>query len=559
MRKIVKPARDRQGDRYRSAEMVALKHFAPPGVLVDTAGEILQFRGDTSPFLIQPEGRASLNLLKIAREGLFSAIRTGLEHAAEQTRPLKTDGVIVKNDAGLMDVSLVVIPIAYAASEERGCWIFFQAQTARALPQASRTATTAELDADTARQISVLTDELMAARDHVEATIQDLESANEDLQAANEEVQSTNEELQSTNEELETSKEEIQSTNEELSTVNDELRLRNDELDRANSDLLNLFSSVQMAAVMVWADLRIRRFTPLAEALLNIRGTDIGRPITEMRHNIDIENFPDLLLESIRHGREVEQEVQSAAGHWYLLRVRPYRNRDGSIDGAVVLLVDIDALARTQDALRKRVAELAAADRHKNEFLAILAHELRNPLAPLRNAVHILQRSPGDAAITAKARDLIDRQVHHMARLVSDLLEAARAENGQIKLQRTPLDLRAPIGHVVDMMRPGFESKEQTLRISLPDEAVWVEGDGTRLEQIFTNLLSNANKYTQVRGNRGIQAFHRCPRVRRAPPPWLRSSTMGWASMRTSCRICFICSPRRIGPWRTRRAVWESV
>jgi two-component system CheB/CheR fusion protein len=504
--KIAKPMRDRQGERYRSAEMAALKYFAPPGVLVDAAGEILQFRGDTSPFLTQSEGRASLNLLKIAREGLFTAIRTGLRHAAEQTRPLQTDGVIVKNDAGLIDVSLVAIPVVYAASERRGCWIFFQARPERA-QQSSQSATIADLDADTARQISVLTDELMAARDHLETTIQELESANEDLQAANEEVQSTNEELQSTNEELETSKEEIQSTNEELSTVNDELRLRNHELDRANSDLLNLFSSVQMAAVMVWPDLRIRRFTPLAEILFNIRGTDIGRPITEMRHNIDIENFPDLLLESIRHGRELEREVQSAARHWYLLRVRPYRNRDGSIDGAVVLLVDIDTLASTQDTLRKRVAELAAADRHKNEFLAILAHELRNPLAPLRNAVHILQRSPGDAAITAKARDLIDRQVHHMARLVGDLLEAARAENGQIKLQRTLLDLRSPIGHVVDLMRPGFETKQQTLRVSLPEEAVWVEGDATRLEQVFTNLLSNANKYTPPRGDVEFKVF----------------------------------------------------
>jgi two-component system CheB/CheR fusion protein len=158
------------------------------------------------------------------------------------------------------------------------------------------------------------------------------------------------------------------------------------------------------------------------------------------------------------------------------------------------------ALAQTQEALRRRVTELAAADRHKNEFLAILAHELRNPLAPLRNAVQILHRSPGDAAVSARAHDLIDRQVHHMSRLVSDLLEAARAQNGQIKLQRASLDLRFIIEHVVELMRPGFEGKHQTLRMSLPDAPIWVEGDATRLEQVFTNLLSNANKYTPERG-----------------------------------------------------------
>jgi CheY-like chemotaxis protein len=103
--------------------------------------------------------------------------------------------------------------------------------------------------------------------------------------------------------------------------------------------------------------------------------------------------------------------------------------------------------------------------------------------------------------VTAKARDLIDRQVHHMSRLVSDLLDAARAENGQIKLQRSCVDLRASVEAVVDLMRPGFESKQQTLRVNLPDDPIWVEGDSTRLEQILTNLLSNANKYTQERGD----------------------------------------------------------
>jgi len=159
------------------------------------------------------------------------------------------------------------------------------------------------------------------------------------------------------------------------------------------------------------------------------------------------------------------------------------------------------ALAQTQEVLQKRVADLAAADRHRNEFLAILAHELRNPLAPLMNAVQILRHSPGNAAVVDKARDLIDRQVQHMSRLVSDLLEAARAQNGQIKLQLNSFDLRFTVGHVVDLMRPVFELKQQGLRITLPEAPVWVAGDATRLEQVFTNLLSNANKYTQEQGD----------------------------------------------------------
>ena len=159
------------------------------------------------------------------------------------------------------------------------------------------------------------------------------------------------------------------------------------------------------------------------------------------------------------------------------------------------------ALTRTQEVLRQRVAQLAAADKHKNEFLAILAHELRNPLAPLRNAVQILQRSRGDAGVVDKARALIDRQVHHMSRLVSDLLEAARMQNGHIKLQTDTIDLRSCVEHVVEVMRPFFEDKSQTLRVFLPEVPIWVEGDATRLEEVFTNLLTNAHKYTHAQGD----------------------------------------------------------
>ena len=497
---ITRAPRERTTDRQRIAEREALKAFAPPGVLVDPDGDVLQFRGDLSPYVSQFEGRASLNLLKIAREGLFSSVRRGLEHAAAETEQLKIDGIIVKTEEGLSRVSITVLPVVFAP-DDRCCWIFFQPEALQSPHQVEKLAAV-PLDADTARQISVLTDELMATRDHLELTIQDQDEANEDLQAANEEVQSANEELQSTNEELETSKEEIQSTNEELSTVNEALRIRNEELDRANNDLLNLFSSVDLAVVMVAQDLKIRRYTPSAKTLFNLRESDVGRSIADIRHEIDIstDDFAALLEQAIEQNKSADKKVQSRSGHWHLLRLRPY-TADGTTDGAIILLADIDSLAQTEAALQKRVAELAAADRHKNEFLAILAHELRNPLAPLGNAAHMLQRAAGNPAVIDKARALIDRQVNHMARLVGDLLDSARVENGQIKLQRAPLDLRRSIEHVVDLMRPSLESKQQSLRVNLPDEPVWVDGDATRLDQILTNLLSNAHKYTPEQGD----------------------------------------------------------
>jgi PAS domain S-box-containing protein len=214
------------------------------------------------------------------------------------------------------------------------------------------------------------------------------------------------------------------------------------------------------------------------------------------------------------------------------------------------------ALAQTQEVLRQRVAELAAADQHKNEFLAILAHELRNPLAPLKNAVQILQRSAGDAAVVAKARALIDRQVHHMSRLVTDLLEAARMQNGHIRLQTTTLDLRDCLKQVVELMLPMFEGKGQTLRVNLPEAPVWVEGDATRLEEVFTNLLANANKYTQARGDIEISLDRDLGGATRCAFGWW---TMGKESMRSSHPDSLICLHKPIVPWHAPKEVWGSA
>ena len=134
-----------------------------------------------------------------------------------------------------------------------------------------------------------LEQELAATRDYLQSLIEDQEAVNEELQSANEEIQSANEELQSTNEELETSKEEIQSSNEELATVNDELHNRNEELNRANNDLVNLFSSIQMAVVLVGPNLHVRRFTRTAEKLLqphrDRRRPTIVRYQAQLRHS----------------------------------------------------------------------------------------------------------------------------------------------------------------------------------------------------------------------------------------------------------------------------------
>jgi two-component system, chemotaxis family, CheB/CheR fusion protein len=203
------------------------------------------------------------------------------------------------------------------------------------------------------RQVGQLQQELAALREYLQSVIEEQESTNEELKSANEEVLSANEELQSTNEELQTAKEESQSANEELATVNEELRHRNSELDRLNNDLINLLTGVSIPIVMVSRDLRIRRFTPLAEQVFNLIPTDIGRPISDIKSNLDVADLAKLIMTVIDSLSPHESEIQDRDGHWYALRIRPYITIDNKIDGASVVLLDIDSIQRRLEQLKK--------------------------------------------------------------------------------------------------------------------------------------------------------------------------------------------------------------
>ena len=335
-------------DLPREADRVLLTKFAPPGVLITAELEILQYRGDTSPYLAPVPGKASLSLLKMLREGLLVGVRSAVLRAGKENASVREGGMRIKSGDGHRDVSVEVIPLRGQRGTEGGFLVLFEDGASSSSQGQQETVVETESDA-AAQENGRLAQELAATRDYLQSVIEQQEVANEELQSANEEVQSANEELQSTNEELETSKEEIQSSNEELATVNDELTNRIAESSLVNNDLINLIDSVQIAIVIVGQDLRVRRFTPLAENLLKLIPTDVGRPLADIKLNL--ENLPDLepmLAEVLATVTPQEHDVRDKQGHWYSLRIRPYRTTENKIDGAVVMLVDMDVQKRAQ-------------------------------------------------------------------------------------------------------------------------------------------------------------------------------------------------------------------
>ena len=321
-----------------------LERFCPSGVVVTKNMQIVRFKGDTSPYLAPAAGEATLNLFKMARLGLEPELRILLKKAEKIQRVIRKEDVRLQNRRDT--IAIEVIPILIEEESPYYLVIFDNQRASRPSQPKSKAVTESGSPRSTAN-LRLMREELVSTREHLQAIIREQDLTNEEIQAANEEILSSNEELQSTNEELETAKEELQSSNEELSTVNDELSNRNLQLTKANNDFSNLLLSVSLPIVMVGADLRIRRFTPLAEQLFNIIPSDLGRPITNLKPNLDIPDLEQLLNETIQSVRTVEREVQDRSGHWYSLRVRPYRTSDNQMDGAVLILVDIDGIKRS--------------------------------------------------------------------------------------------------------------------------------------------------------------------------------------------------------------------
>ncbi|HZN03555.1 MAG TPA: chemotaxis protein CheB [Candidatus Polarisedimenticolia bacterium] len=323
-----------------------LEHYTPPAVIVDANLHIVQFRGQTGAYLEPAPGNASLNLLKMAREGLLYGLRTALHAARKRGQRVRKDGLRVRSNGGYRTLGIEVSPIGAAGRDLHYLIVFHEAsapaEAVSPMPPPGRS----RREARDEQRVARLQQELAASRDYLQSMIQDLEAANEELQSANEEILSSNEELQSTNEELDTAKEELQSINEELNTVNEELHGRNEELSRVNSDLLNLLGTVQIAIVIVNSDLQVRRFTPMAERLFNLIPGDLGRPIGNIHPTFEGPDLPALITEVIDTMSGRTCEVRDRDGRWFSLTVRPYKNVANAIDGAVMVLHDIDEARR---------------------------------------------------------------------------------------------------------------------------------------------------------------------------------------------------------------------
>jgi two-component system CheB/CheR fusion protein len=488
----------------READRVLLAKYAPAGVIVNDDLEVLHVRGHTGPYLEMPSGAASFNLLKLLREGLLVDVRAAVKRARATGAPVRKDGAHVRRNGSLVRVDIAVIPLRSSTArraEPGGFLVLFEDTPSPAPSTSKRQGAGRRKPPGQERTTRALRAELESTKEYLQAIINEREAANEELKSASEELQSTNEELQSTNEELETSKEELQSVNEELGTVNDELQARNAELGRLNSDLVNILSSVTIPIVIVDPDLRIRRFTGIANRVLNVVPTDIGRSILDIRWKIVLEDIERVLLGVIGTLSPWEGDVQDQDGHWYSVRVLPYRSIDDTIDGAVLAFIDVDARRQLENEMQKRADEFERVSAMKDEFLALLSHELRTPLSAMLGWAHLLRSEKLDRDQSAHAVEIIERNMVLQARLIEDLLDVSRIIAGKLRVERRPIAFRDVVEAAVEALRPAASTKRVQLESAIGSDPAWVLGDSIRLQQAVGNLLSNALKFTPAGGS----------------------------------------------------------
>jgi PAS domain S-box-containing protein len=210
------------------------------------------------------------------------------------------------------------------------------------------------------------------------------------------------------------------------------------------------------------------------------------------------------ILQRIRQGERVDhfETVRVAKDGRRVdvsLTVSPVRDESGRVIGASKVARDISERKRIDTALRD-------ADRRKDEFLATLAHELRNPLAPIRHSLEILLRSEGDPRLFRQATDILGRQLSHMIRLVDDLLDVSRITRDKLELRKTRVELAAIVRHAVEASRPLAERDQQTIEVTLPHQPIYLDADPVRLTQVFSNLFNNACQYTEPGGRISLTA-----------------------------------------------------
>lgn len=472
-----------------------LSDFVPCGFLLDHSHELIHVFGAANQYLIL-SGNASLNILELVEGNLETALRAGLFRSAKLNEKIVLTGIEAEkygasqahmNESTTTQPSnndrlqLTFIPTRLHREAKLYFLVIIEqktkpehtvvAETMTIAPQISVKEFTPGIDER--EHISMLEAELSNMREHLQSAIEELETTNEELQSTNEELVASNEELQSTNEEL-------QSVNEELFTVNAEHQQKIGELQKINNDMINLQQSTGIGTIFLDSHLAIRGFTQSVTEIIGLLPQDIGRPIDTLYMSIGIAppELRDMIKQVLHDKRRIELEVETDEQLQYLLRILPYQNEFGIVEGAVLNFINITVLRSTQhelmtrtEQLERRNLELAKNSAELERFVHIASHDLKEPLRGLQNHANRIKEK-------ILMLDIADINDSHM-----DVALAPSAS-------ASPLISVESLLHLTDRMQNLLDDLRTYSRISQNDGSIHIVDPNQIVEECIVNLES---------------------------------------------------------------------
>ncbi len=509
--KLIKRAQDKS-DFLRSAEAVLLSTYVPASVIIDELFEVVQFNGDIAPFLRLSSGKATFNLLKIAKEGLAFELRT-LIHKAKETQLLATKtGIHVAINDEIVDVSINFQPMADTA-EPHYLIVFYKSLPSQTVSDNSSAGFS---NSDSHKRIGILEKELLQTHSDVTAVTDELETSNQELQSANEELLSGSEELQSLNEELETSKEELQSTNEELNIINEELVEKQQEINNSKEYTEAIVATLREPIVILDTELRIKSFNKAFSTKYNIGEKEIGG---ELIYEILGDLFSNASMQGLLikvlseklplEDYEISVNLRPDAESIMLLNARQISNLKSNEKLILLAIEDITHRKRIEASLKEladgfeakvtartmeltdSVAALNKLNTRLQQFSHIASHDLQEPLRKILIFASILQQEKDKLSETgASLISKISGSAARMKMLVSGLL--AYSSLGDDEGMFVSIDLNLVLDNIlVDFELVIADNAVVIERSTLPT----IKAIPLQMNQLFTNLVSNALKF----------------------------------------------------------------
>ncbi len=459
-----------------------VSHYGQVGVCLDENRRVVQAFGDLTPYLLPKV--FNLNLLELLPEALSVAVGTACNRALESNEPVSISGI--RNELEQTGaVHLLVKPFVAARTGQKLLLVLLSPDT---LPTINgQESEPFDQNQHTREYIIHLEKEVQGSKDSLQVVTEKLEANNENMQSFNEELLSANEEMQSGNEEL-------QSVNEELQTINTEYQLKIKELTELNDDLNNYFRSNVSGQLFVDKSLLLKKFSPAAVQHINLRETDIGRPLHHITTNIQFETIVKDIQEVIASGGTITKEVEDTTGKWYQVMAMPYiRQADKQPDGAMVTFYDITELKRVQQELKTSNDSLLRINGDLDNFVYTASHDLVGPLSNVEGLLQVLQRKlvSTDTEVL-KIYGMLHSSLAKFKALIKDLAALGKVEsNMQIKTEIIDLDELLQDIRLSNLYQ--IEATQTTIKTDLQEKQLFFSKKNLR--SILYNLISNSIKY----------------------------------------------------------------